>query len=50
MTATVALEGFTHLISLAAGREIIRWQLRGLIDMTADMREDKVIRAGHTRN
>lgn len=46
--ATVALEGFTHLIPFAAGHEIIRQRLSGLtlIRMTPDLLYDQMIGAG----
>jgi glutaconate CoA-transferase subunit A len=46
--ATVALEGFTHLIPFAAGHEIIRQRLTGLtlIRMTPDLIYDQMIGAG----
>jgi glutaconate CoA-transferase, subunit A len=46
--ATVALEGFTHLIPTAAGHEIIRQRRRGLtiVRMTADIIVDQMIAAG----
>lgn len=46
--ATVALEGFTHLIPFAAGHEIIRQQKRDLtlIRMTPDLVYDQMIGAG----
>src|SRR5438874_9472572 len=45
---TVALEGFTHLIPVAAGQEIIRQGRRGLtlIRMTPDLVYDQLIGAG----
>jgi glutaconate CoA-transferase subunit A len=45
---TVALEGFTHLIPFAAGREIIRQRQRGLtlVRMTPDVIYDQLIGAG----
>nr|BFE71688.1 hypothetical protein GCM10020092_049890 [Actinoplanes digitatis] len=45
---TVALEGFTHLIPVAAGQEIIRQGLRGLtlVRMTPDIVYDQLIGAG----
>ncbi|MFI6216736.1 CoA transferase subunit A [Nocardia brasiliensis] len=45
---TVALEGFTHLIPVAAGREIIRQRVRGLtlVRMTPDIVYDQLIGAG----
>jgi glutaconate CoA-transferase subunit A len=46
--ASVALEGFTHLIPFAAGHEIIRQQRRGLhlIRMTPDLLYDQLIGMG----
>ena len=46
--ASVALEGFTHLIPFAAGHEIIRQQRRGLhlIRMTPDLIYDQMIGSG----
>ncbi|HEY3607108.1 MAG TPA: CoA-transferase [Pseudonocardiaceae bacterium] len=46
--ATVALEGFTHLIPFAAGHEIIRQQRRELtlVRMTPDLIYDQLIGAG----
>jgi glutaconate CoA-transferase subunit A len=46
--ATLALEGFTHLIPFAAGHEIIRQGRRGLtlIRMTPDLIYDQLIGAG----
>ena len=46
--ASVALEGFTHLIPFAAGHEIIRQQRRGLhlIRMTPDLVYDQLIGVG----
>ena len=46
--ASVALEGFTHLIPFAAGQEIIRQQRRGLhlIRMTPDLVYDQMIGMG----
>src|ERR1041384_942506 len=46
--ATVALEGFTHLIPVAAGQEIIRQGRRDLtlIRMTPDIVYDQLIGAG----
>ncbi|WP_116475758.1 CoA transferase subunit A [Zobellella maritima] len=46
--ATVAMEGFTHLIPFAAGHEIIRQEKRGLtlIRMTPDIIYDQLIGAG----
>src|SRR5262245_21858858 len=48
---TVALEGFTHLIPFAAGREIIRQGRRDLtlIRMTPDLIYDQMIGAGCAR-
>lgn len=45
---TVALEGFTHLISFAAGHEIIRQRKRqlALVRMTPDLIYDQLIGAG----
>src|SRR5215211_7811570 len=45
---TVALEGFTHLIPVAAGHEIIRQGRRGLtlVRMTPDVIYDQLIGAG----
>ncbi len=45
---TVALEGFTHLIPVAAGQEIIRQGRRGLtlVRMTPDIVYDQMIGAG----
>jgi glutaconate CoA-transferase subunit A len=45
---TVAIEGFTHLISFAAGHEIIRQRKRGLTlaRMTPDVIYDQMIGAG----
>ncbi|WP_438672276.1 CoA transferase subunit A [Solihabitans fulvus] len=45
---TVALEGFTHLIPMAAGREIIRQGRRDLtlVRMTPDLVYDQLIGAG----
>jgi glutaconate CoA-transferase, subunit A len=45
---TVALEGFTHLIPVAAGHEIIRQRLRDLtlVRMTPDVVYDQLIGAG----
>lgn len=49
--ASVALEGFTHLIPFAAGHEIIRQQLTGLtlIRMTPDLLYDQMIGCGCAR-
>ena len=49
--ATVALEGFTHLIPFAAGHEIIRQQLTDLtlVRMTPDLIYDQMIGAGCAR-
>jgi glutaconate CoA-transferase, subunit A len=46
--ATVALEGFTHLIPFAAGHEVIRQRRRGLtlIRMTPDLIYDQMIGMG----
>lgn len=46
--ATIALEGFTHLIPFAAGHEIIRQRITGLtlIRMTPDLLYDQMIGAG----
>lgn len=46
--AVVALEGFTHLIPVAAGREVIRQQRRDLtlVRMTPDVVYDELIGAG----
>jgi glutaconate CoA-transferase subunit A len=46
--ASLALEGFTHLIPFAAGHEIIRQQRRGLhlIRMTPDLIYDQMIGMG----
>jgi glutaconate CoA-transferase subunit A len=48
---TVAMEGFTHLIPHAAGREVIRQRRRGLtlIRMTPDIIYDQMIGAGCAR-
>ena len=48
---TVALEGFTHLIPVAAGREIIRQGRRDLtlVRMTPDLVYDQLIGAGCAR-
>jgi glutaconate CoA-transferase subunit A len=45
---TVAMEGFTHLIPHAAGREVMRQRLRGLtlVRMTPDVIYDQLIGAG----
>src|SRR3954465_9726250 len=45
---TIALEGFTHLIPVAAGQEIIRQGRRGLtlVRMTPDIVSDQLIGAG----
>src|SRR5678809_733573 len=45
---SVALEGFTHLIPMAAGQEIIRQRRRDLtlIRMTPDLIYDQMIGAG----
>jgi glutaconate CoA-transferase subunit A len=47
----VALEGFTHLIPVAAGQEIIRQRRRDLtlIRMTPDIVYDQMIGAGCAR-
>ena len=49
--ATVAMEGFTHLIPFAAGHEIIRQQKRDLclIRMTPDLLYDQLIGMGCAR-
>ena len=49
--ASVALEGFTHLIPFAAGHEIIRQRRRGLhlIRMTPDLVYDQMVGAGCAR-
>lgn len=49
--ASVALEGFTHLIPFAAGHEIIRQRRRGLhlIRMTPDLIYDQMIGMGCAR-
>ncbi|MEV6387865.1 CoA transferase subunit A [Nocardia xishanensis] len=49
--ATVALEGFTHLIPMAAGQEIIRQGRRDLtlVRMTPDLVYDQLIGAGCVR-
>ncbi|HKV59307.1 MAG TPA: CoA-transferase [Ktedonobacteraceae bacterium] len=49
--ATIALEGFTHLIPFAAGHEIIRQQKRDLclIRMTPDLIYDQLIGMGCAR-
>src|ERR1700694_921663 len=49
--ATVAMEGFTHLIPFAAGHEIIRQQKRDLtlIRMTPDLIYDQMIGMGCAR-
>ena len=49
--ATVALEGFTHLIPFAAGHEIIRQGRRDLtlIRMTPDLIYDQLIGMGCAR-
>src|ERR1700742_4706298 len=49
--ATVALEGFTHLIPVAAGHEIIRQRRRDLtlVRMTPDIVYDQMIGAGCAR-
>src|SRR3954449_11612566 len=48
---TVALEGFTHLIPVAAGRELIRQGRRDLtlVRMTPDVIYDELIGAGCAR-
>src|SRR5215813_1980558 len=48
---TVALEGFTHLIPVAAGQEIIRQRRRDLtlVRMTPDIVYDQMIGAGCAR-
>src|ERR671938_962987 len=48
---TVAIEGFTHLISFAAGHEIIRQQKRDLTlaRMTPDLIYDQMVAAGVAR-
>lgn len=48
---TVALEGFTHLIPVAAGHEVIRQGRRGLtlVRMTPDLVYDQMIGAGCAR-
>jgi glutaconate CoA-transferase subunit A len=48
---TVALEGFTHLIPVAAGHEVIRQGRRGLtlVRMTPDIVYDQMIGAGCAR-
>jgi glutaconate CoA-transferase, subunit A len=48
---TVAMEGFTHLIPFAAGREIIRQERRDLtlVRMTPDVIYDQMIGAGCAR-
>ena len=48
---TVALEGFTHLIPVAAGHEIIRQRRRGLtvVRLTPDIVYDQLIGAGCVR-
>jgi len=48
---TVAIEGFTHLISFAAGHEIIRQRKRDLVlaRMTPDVIYDQMIAAGTAR-
>ena len=49
--ATIALEGFTHLIPVAAGQEIIRQRRRDLtlVRMTPDIVYDQLIGAGCAR-
>src|SRR5215217_2736726 len=48
---TVALEGFTHLIPVAAGHELIRQGRRDLelVRLTPDIVYDQLIGAGCTR-
>src|SRR5687768_14256496 len=48
---TVALEGFTHLIPVAAGQELIRQRKRELtlVRMTPDIVYDQLIGAGCAR-
>ena len=48
---TVAIEGFTHLISFAAGHEIIRQRKRDLTlaRLTPDLIYDQMIAAGVAR-
>jgi glutaconate CoA-transferase subunit A len=48
---TVAIEGFTHLISFAAGHEIIRQRRRDLVlaRMTPDLIYDQMVAAGVAR-
>src|ERR1700745_4383299 len=48
---TIALEGFTHLIPVAAGQEIIRQRRRDLtlVRMTPDVIYDQLIGAGCAR-
>src|SRR6476619_1294147 len=48
---TVALEGFTHLIPMAAGQEVIRQRRRDLtlVRMTPDIVYDQLIGAGCAR-
>src|SRR6188472_2286728 len=48
---TVALEGFTHLIPMAAGQELIRRRVRDLtlVRMTPDIVYDQLIGAGCAR-
>src|SRR5690349_5735982 len=48
---TIALEGFTHLIPVAAGLEIIRQRRRDLtlVRMTPDLVYDQLIGAGCAR-
>jgi glutaconate CoA-transferase subunit A len=48
---TVAIEGFTHLISFAAGHEIIRQGLRDLVlcRLTPDVIYDQMVAAGVAR-
>ena len=49
--ATIAMEGFTHLIPFAAGHEIIRQQKRDLclVRMTPDLLYDQLIGMGCAR-
>jgi glutaconate CoA-transferase subunit A len=48
---TVVIEGFTHLISFAAGHEMIRQELRDLVlcRLTPDLLYDQMIAAGCAR-
>jgi glutaconate CoA-transferase subunit A len=48
---TVAIEGFTHLISFAAGHEIVRQRKRDLVlaRMTPDLIYDQMVAAGVAR-